>query len=87
MFGLEGVRSGEQGDLLAVGVGPARLLKVPKTDLLRLSLESRLASRSGRAGRRLGRPDQPRDRHRRPPLVDRIPRARRTARGRRAAGA
>ena len=32
--------SGEQGDLLAVGVGPARLLKVPKADLLRLSLES-----------------------------------------------
>ena len=40
IFGLEGVRSGEQGDLLAVGVGPARLLKVPKADLLRLSLES-----------------------------------------------
>ena len=40
IFGLEGIRGGEQGDLLAVGVGPARLLKVPKTDLLRLSLDS-----------------------------------------------
>ncbi len=40
MFGLEGIRGGEPGALLAVGVGPARLLKVPKTDLLRLSLDS-----------------------------------------------
>ena len=40
MFGLEGMESGEHGELLAVGVGPARLLKVPKTDLLRLSLHS-----------------------------------------------
>ena len=40
MFGLEGIDGGEQGELLAVGVGPARLLKVPKTDLLRLSLDS-----------------------------------------------
>jgi hypothetical protein len=40
IFGLEGVKSGEQGELLAVGVGPARLLKVPKAALLRLSLES-----------------------------------------------
>ena len=40
IFGLDGVRSGEQGDLLAVGVGPARLLKFPKAELLRLSLES-----------------------------------------------
>ena len=39
MFGLEGIDGGEQGELLAVGVGPARLLKVPKTDLLRLSLD------------------------------------------------
>ncbi len=40
IFGLEGVRSGESGNLLAVGVGPARLIKVPKAELLRLSLES-----------------------------------------------
>ena len=40
IFGLEGVKSGEQGELVAVGVGPARLLKVPKAELLRLSLES-----------------------------------------------
>jgi NHLM bacteriocin system ABC transporter peptidase/ATP-binding protein/NHLM bacteriocin system ABC transporter ATP-binding protein len=40
IFGLEGVRSAEAGGLLAVGVGPARLLKVSKADLLRLSLES-----------------------------------------------
>ena len=40
IFGLEGARSGEQGDLLAVGAGPARLQKVPKADLLRLSLDS-----------------------------------------------
>ncbi|MGP0069615.1 MAG: NHLP family bacteriocin export ABC transporter peptidase/permease/ATPase subunit [Isosphaeraceae bacterium] len=39
IFGLEGVRSAEAGGLLAVGVGPARLLKVAKADLLRLSLE------------------------------------------------
>ncbi len=39
MFGLEGISGGAQGDLLAVGVGPARLLKVRKTDLLRLSLD------------------------------------------------
>ncbi len=39
IFGLEGARSGEQGDLLVVGVGPAQLLMVRKTDLLRLSLE------------------------------------------------
>ena len=40
MFGLERIRTDEHGDLLAVGVGPARLLKVAKTDLLRLSLDS-----------------------------------------------
>jgi NHLM bacteriocin system ABC transporter ATP-binding protein len=40
IFGLDGKKSGEQGELLAVGVGPARLLKVPKAALLRLSLES-----------------------------------------------
>ena len=40
IFGLEGVRSAEAGSLLAVGVGPARLLKIPKAKLLRLSLES-----------------------------------------------
>ena len=40
IFGLEGVRSAEAGGLLAVGVGPASLLKVAKADLLRLSLES-----------------------------------------------
>jgi NHLM bacteriocin system ABC transporter peptidase/ATP-binding protein/NHLM bacteriocin system ABC transporter ATP-binding protein len=39
IFGLEGVKSGEQGELVAVGVGPARLMKVPKAELLRLSLE------------------------------------------------
>jgi NHLM bacteriocin system ABC transporter peptidase/ATP-binding protein/NHLM bacteriocin system ABC transporter ATP-binding protein len=40
IFGLEGARSGEQGDLRVVGVGPARLFKVSKADLLRLSLDS-----------------------------------------------
>ncbi len=40
IFGLEGVRSAEAGSLLAVGVGPARLLKIPKAKLLRLSLET-----------------------------------------------
>ncbi len=39
IFGLEAMSGGAQGDLLAVGVGPARLLKVRKTDLLRLSLD------------------------------------------------
>ena len=39
MFGLEGIRGGARGELLAVGVGPARLLKFPKADLLRLSLD------------------------------------------------
>ena len=39
IFALEGVRSEEQGGLLAVGVGQAWLRKFPRADLLRLSLE------------------------------------------------
>ncbi|MFO0910154.1 MAG: NHLP family bacteriocin export ABC transporter peptidase/permease/ATPase subunit [Isosphaeraceae bacterium] len=39
IFAIDGVRSEEQGGLLAVGVGLARLTKFPRSELLRLSLE------------------------------------------------
>ncbi|MFO0909216.1 MAG: NHLP family bacteriocin export ABC transporter peptidase/permease/ATPase subunit [Isosphaeraceae bacterium] len=39
IFAIDGVRSEEQGGLLAVGVGQAQLAKFPKAALLRLSLE------------------------------------------------
>ena len=39
IFAIDGDRSRDRGGLLAVGVGAARLLKFPKADLLRLSLE------------------------------------------------
>ena len=39
IFAMDGVRSTREGELLAVGVGQARLRKFPKADLVRLSLE------------------------------------------------
>jgi NHLM bacteriocin system ABC transporter peptidase/ATP-binding protein/NHLM bacteriocin system ABC transporter ATP-binding protein len=39
IFSMEGVRGAEHGGLLAVGVGPARLLKVPVGELIRRSFD------------------------------------------------
>ncbi len=39
IFALDGVRHESDGTLLAVGIGPARLSKIQKADLLRLGLE------------------------------------------------
>ena len=39
IFAIDGVRGTHDGGLLAVGVGPATLLKFPKADLVRLSLQ------------------------------------------------
>ncbi len=59
IFAISGVRGRSGGGLLAVGAGPAQLLKFARGDLIRLSFEEGLSEQVAVLDRRLGDPRRP----------------------------